>query len=61
MQSADEINLPGGPEFRSVFVAYIEWRIRIAVLNSNETELIMKPDEAMLKWGWGGPVKPIIK
>ena len=51
--SADEINLPPDPEFRSAFVAYIEWGTRIAVLNSNATDLDMHPEAPMPKWGWG--------
>ncbi len=58
MVSADEINLPDDPEFRSAFVAYIEWGTRIAVLNSNTSELAMNPDEPMPVWGWGVPGKP---
>ena len=58
--SADEIGLPSDPEFRSAFVAYIEWGTRIAVLNSNETDLLMNPAEPMPKWGWGVPGKPYI-
>lgn len=33
-QSADEAGLPNDPEFRSAFMAYIEWGSRIAVENS---------------------------
>jgi len=61
MQSADEINLPDDPEFRSAFVAYIEWGSRIAVINSRETGLVMNPEEPMPKWGWGVPGKPFEK
>jgi len=61
VETADEIKLPDDPEFRSAFVAYIEWGTRIAVLNSNETELIMNPEEPMPKWGWGVPGKPFQK
>jgi hemoglobin len=61
MESADEINLPDDPEFRSAFVAYIEWGTRIAVINSRETELIMNPESPMPKWGWGVPGKPFEK
>lgn len=60
LQSADEIELPADPEFRSAFVAYIEWGTRIAVINSNETDLQMNPAEPMPKWGWGVPGKPYI-
>ena len=58
LESADEINLPDDPEFRSAFVAYIEWGTRIAVLNSNESSITMNPDEPMPVWGWGVPGKP---
>jgi len=58
IESADELNLPSDPEFRSAFVAYIEWGTRIAVLNSTETELAMNPFEPMPEWGWGVPGKP---
>jgi hemoglobin len=56
--SADEISLPDDPEFRSAFVAYIEWGTRIAVLNSNTDNIQMNPQEPMPEWGWGVPGKP---
>lgn len=58
LQSADEINLPDDPEFRSAFVAYIEWGTRIAMINSNGAPIVMSPTEPMPKWGWGVPGKP---
>jgi hemoglobin len=61
IESADEINLPADPEFRSAFVAYIEWGTRIAVLNSNEANLGMNPGEPMPQWDWGVPGKPFQK
>lgn len=61
METADEIHLPDDPEFRSAFVAYIEWGTRIAILNSNETEMTMNPDKPMPTWGWGVPGKPFVK
>ena len=60
LETADEMNLPDDPEFRSAFVAYIEWGTRIAVLNSNVDELNMNPDEPMPKWGWGVPGGPFV-
>ena len=60
IESADEINLPDDPEFRSAFVAYIEWGTRIAVINSNATEINLNPNEPMPKWGWGVPGKPFL-
>ena len=53
LETADDLDLPDDPEFRSAFVAYIEWGTRLAVINSNETEIAMDPDEPMPKWGWG--------
>lgn len=61
IESADEIKLPDDPEFRSAFVAYIEWGTRIAVINSQTANLDMNPEEPMPKWGWGVPGKPYLK
>ena len=58
VETADEINLPDDPEFRSAFAAYIEWGTRIAVINSQEAEIDMKPGEPMPRWGWGEPGGP---
>lgn len=58
LATADEMDLPADPEFRSAFVAYIEWGTRIAVINSKETDIQMNPDEPMPKWGWGEPGGP---
>ena len=60
LESADEINLPDDPEFRSAFVAYIEWGTRIAVLNSNTDASPITPDTPMPEWGWGVPGKPYL-
>jgi hemoglobin len=38
MESADEIGLPDDPEYRSTFIAYIEWGTRVAVLNFQLSE-----------------------
>lgn len=60
LQTADELELPDDPEFRSAFVAYLEWGTRIAVINS-KTALVTEPtDEPMPKWGWGVPGGPYI-
>ncbi len=53
IETADEIKLPDDPEFRSAFIAYLEWGTRLAVINSNLEEMAMNPDEPMPKWGWG--------
>ncbi len=61
IESADEIGLPEDPEFRSAFMAYLEWGTRLAVINSNADHLDMNPLEPMPKWGWGVPGGPYIK
>jgi hemoglobin len=58
LESADEIRLPDDPEFRSAFVAYIEWGTRIAVANSHTDLPTIDPGSPMPKWGWGVPGKP---
>lgn len=51
-EAADEAGLPDDPEFRSAFVAYVEWGSRIGMANS-------QPDSApqalapVPRWGWG--------
>jgi hemoglobin len=50
--AADEVGLPADPEFRSAFVAYIEWGTRIAVANSQPGST--PPAHAPVpRWGWG--------
>ena len=57
---ADEVGLPDDPEFRSAFVAYLEWGSRLAVINSRPG--VPDPQPApMPRWGWGvpgGPYRP---
>jgi hemoglobin len=60
VDAADEIKLPDDPEFRSAFVAYIEWGTRIAVINSNADQPTLDPGAPMPKWGWGEPRGPYI-
>ena len=60
LTTADEVGLPGDPEFRSAFVGYIEWGSRLAVLNS-QGDAVVDPNTAMPRWGWGetkGPFAP---
>ena len=59
LETADELNLPADPEFRSALVAYLEWGSRLAVINSAlppDTKL----DESMPMpaWNWGVPGGP---
>jgi hemoglobin len=56
-ECADEAGLPADPEFRSAFVAYIEWGSRLAVINS-QAGANVDPHAAMPAWGWGVPGQP---
>lgn len=55
----DEIGLPDDPEFRSAFVAYLEWGTRLAVINSQPGASVTE-DQPMPRWGWGEPGGPYI-
>jgi hemoglobin len=57
LESADAVGLPSDPEFRSAFVAYIEWGSRLAVTNS-QPGAAADADQPMPKWGWGVPGGP---
>jgi hemoglobin len=50
--SADPAGLPDDPEFRSAFVAYVEWGTRIALANS-QPGVDAVPDAPVPRWGWG--------
>lgn len=51
-QSADEAGLPADPEFRSAFMAYVEWGTRLALANSQPGA--SPPMRAPVpRWGWG--------
>lgn len=56
--TADELKLPDDPEFRSAFMAYLEWGTRIAVINSKLDNIDEPPDMPMPEWGWGVPGGP---
>jgi hemoglobin len=61
LDTADELDLPGDPEFRSSLVGYLEWGSRLAVLNSTATENPIDTQTPMPQWGWGetkGPYQP---
>ena len=50
--AADEAGLPSDPEFRSAFLAYVEWGTRLAVANSQPDA--DPPTQAPVpRWGWG--------
>ena len=50
--AADDAGLPADPEFRSAFVAYIEWGTRLAVANS-QPGAEPPPKAPVPRWGWG--------
>jgi hemoglobin len=58
VETADELGLPDDPEFRSAFMAYLEWGTRLAVINSNLDDPTINKEEPMPKWGWGVPGGP---
>lgn len=51
-QAADEAGLPDDAEFRSAFVAYIEWGSRISMANS-QPGAAPPPTAPVPRWGWG--------
>ena len=51
-EAADEAGLPDDPEFRSAFVAYVEWGSRIG--RANSAPGASPPAQAPVpRWGWG--------
>jgi hemoglobin len=50
--AADEAGLPADPEFRSAFVAYVEWGSRIGQANSQPGSQ-PPPRAPVPHWGWG--------
>ena len=52
LDAADEAGLPADPEFRSAFLAYIEWGTRLALINS-QPGVEVEAEQPMPKWGWG--------
>jgi hemoglobin len=51
-ECANELGVPDDPEFRSAFVAYLEWGSRLAVINSKPGAEV-DAEQPMPKWGWG--------
>lgn len=59
LDCADEVGMPDDPEFRSAFVAYLEWGSRLAVINSAPgAEATL--EAPMPAWGWGEVKGPYI-
>lgn len=50
--AADDAGLPDDPEFRSAFLAYVEWGTRLAMNNSRPGAEIV-PHAPVPRWGWG--------
>jgi hemoglobin len=50
--AADDVGLPADPEFRSAFMAYVEWGTRLAVANS-QPGATPPADAPIPRWGWG--------
>jgi hemoglobin len=52
LETADELDMPDDPEFRSALVGYLEWGSRLAVINSQPGATV-DAHAPMPKWGWG--------
>ena len=50
--AADAAGLPDDPEFRSAFVAYLEWGTRLALGNSQPGAPVVA-HAPVPRWGWG--------
>jgi hemoglobin len=50
--AADDAGLPADPEFRSAFVAYLEWGTRLAMHNS-QPDADVVAHAPVPRWGWG--------
>ena len=55
-EAADEVGLPDDPEFRSAFMAYLEWGSRIALANSQPGAA--PPPSAPCRTGAGARPRP---
>jgi hemoglobin len=50
--AADDAGLPDDPEFRSAFMAYVEWGTRLAFHNSQPGADVVE-HAPVPRWGWG--------
>jgi hemoglobin len=50
--AADDAQLPDDPEFRSAFMAYVEWGTRLALHNS-APDADVAEHAPVPRWGWG--------
>ena len=60
LECADQCQVPDDPEFRSAFVAYLEWGTRLAVINSQPGADIAE-DAPLPRWDWGVVKGPDLK
>jgi hemoglobin len=51
--AADDAGLPDDPEFRSAFMAYVEWGTRLALHNSQPDAGDVPQEAPTPRWGWG--------
>ena len=51
--AADDAGLPDDPEFRSAFMAYVEWGTRLALHNSQPSDTNVPQEAPTPRWGWG--------
>jgi hemoglobin len=59
LHTADELQMPDDPEFRSALVGYLEWGSRLAVINSQPGASV-DHNAPMPKWGWGEVKGPYV-
>lgn len=59
LDTADQLQMPDDPEFRSALVGYLEWGSRLAVINSQPGAEVTE-DAPMPKWGWGEVKGPYV-
>jgi hemoglobin len=50
--AADDAGLPDDPDFRSAFMAYVEWGTRLALHNSQPGAEVVE-HAPVPRWGWG--------
>ena len=58
LESADESGMPDDPEFRATLVDYLEWGSRMAVTNSQLSEIPVDQNTPMPDWSLGEPGEP---
>jgi hemoglobin len=51
-RAADDVGLPGDPEFRAALMGYAEWGTRLAVHNSQPGAEVAE-HAPVPRWGWG--------